>query len=346
MSAVGRGGDFFRGIGWPVLRADGYGRGPMPVLFLILACALWGLSFPVVKALHFEQTMRLPGVSSAFLAAWMQLGRFGLAAVMLLPLVFRGARITATEVKQGLWLALWGGLGMGLQADGLAYTTASTSAFLTQAYCVFLPLWACAQTRSWPTRRIVVATFLVMIGGAILAGVDIHDLKLGRGEAETLGAAFIFTFQILTLENPKYAGGRGLQVTFVMCLAIALLFIPIAWMFAPNASAMIQAGASVPAFGLLMVLALFCSVGAYLLMNVWQPRVSATEAGLIYTIEPVFTAGYAMFLPVMLGSFVGAPYPNETLTRTLVIGGALILAANVLMQWRRPPHDPSIAPIP
>lgn len=317
----------------------------MPVLFLIIACALWGLSFPVVKALHYEQTLRIPEASSAFLATWMQVGRFGLGALILLPLLHR-ARPTRKELRQGLLLAFWGGFGMAVQADGLAYTPASTSAFLTQAYCVILPLWACLRQRQWPTLRVVGATALVMAGGAILAGLRPGDLRLGRGEIETLVGAGIFTFQILTLENPRYDGNRGLPVTFVMCAAIAILFIPIAWLLAPSSAAMIQAGASLPSFVLVAVLAVFCSVGAYLLMNVWQPRVSATEAGLIYTIEPVFTAGYALFLPAMLGTFVGKAYPNETLTFSLMVGGSLILAANVLMQWKRPPHDPSIAPAP
>ena len=109
---------------------------------------------------------------------------------------------------------------------------------------------------------------------------------------------------------------------------------------------MVAAGASWPAFALIFALALLCSVGAYGLMNCWQPRVSATEAGLIYTIEPVFTAGFVMFLPVMLGRLVGYPYPNESLTFSLISGGSLILAANVLMQWKRPPHPPAIAPAP
>jgi drug/metabolite transporter (DMT)-like permease len=106
------------------------------------------------------------------------------------------------------------------------------------------------------------------------------------------------------------------------------------------------AGASVSAVVIIVALALFCSVGAYLLMNTWQPRVSATEAGLIYTTEPVFTAIYVLFLPAVLARFIGGRYPNESLTTTLVTGGALILAANVLMQWKRPPHSPPVGPVP
>jgi len=317
----------------------------MPVIFLIVACALWGLSFPLVKVLNLEQAARMPGASSLFLAAWLQSARFGLGAVMLLPFLLGRQCPTAKEIRQGLSIALWGGAGMWLQADGLAYTDASTSAFLTQAYCIFLPLWACLRMRRTPATRVVVATLLVLVGGAILSGLRPDHLRLGRGELETLCAALLFSFQILTLENPRYAGNRGLPVSFVMFLGIALLFLPITAITAPNLAACYTAGASFQAGVLTGCLALFCSVGAYLLMNTWQPRVTATEAGLIYTTEPVFTAIYVLFLPAVLGGFIGCSYPNESLTIPLVAGGALILAANVLMQWKRPPHLPPSGPV-
>jgi drug/metabolite transporter (DMT)-like permease len=317
----------------------------MPVLLLILACALWGVSFPVIKALDLEQSARAGDLSKPFLAAWLQMARFGLAAAIMAPFMLR-MRPTRSELAQGAWLALWGGLGMALQAWGLGKTEASTSAFLTQAYCVILPLIECLRRRRAPGPRTLMATLLVIIGGGILAGVTPNSIKIGAGELATLIAAFIFTFQILTLENPKYEKNRGLMVTFAMCAFIALMFLPLSWAMAPDSGALIRAGASWPAFLLILSLSLLCSVGAYGLMNSWQPRVSATEAGLIYTIEPVFTACFVMFLPVLLGRLVGQGYPNESLTLSLITGGSLILAANVLMQWKRPPHPPAIAPAP
>lgn len=317
----------------------------MPVVFLIVACALWGLSFPIVKALDYEQSARLGDIPDIFLSVWLQMARFALAAVLMLPFLLH-RRPTAREIQQAAWLAIWGGVGMAFQAWGLTRTEASTSAFLTQAYCVFLPLIACFRTKSAPSMRTVLATLMVIVGGAILSGIGPGTLKIGEGELATLAGAFIFTFQILTLENPKYEGNRGLVVTFAMCVWIAVIFLPLSLLAAPHPRMVIEAGASWPAFALILSLALFCSVGAYGLMNSWQPRVSATEAGLIYTTEPVFTAGFVMFLPALLGRMVGHPYPNETLTFSLISGGSLILAANILMQWKRPPHPPAIAPAP
>jgi drug/metabolite transporter (DMT)-like permease len=318
----------------------------MPALFLILACALWGLSFPIVRALHFEQSSRLSDAGSGFFAAWMQMARFGVGALLLLPFVFSGGIATRSEIRQGLLLAFWGGAGMALQADGLAHTPASTSAFLTQAYCVILPLIACMKLRRPPESRVVISMLLVMAGCSLLSGLRPGDLRIGRGEAETLLAALLFTFQILTLENPRYRGNRGLHITFVMCLGIAVVFIPVTLMLAPSPAAMISAGASWSSIAMIVALALFCSVGAYLLMNHWQPRISATEAGLIYTTEPVFTAIYVLFLPGWISSWTGGGYANERFGLVNGIGGALIVAANVILHLKRAPHPPAIAPAP
>lgn len=316
----------------------------MPVLLLIVACALWGVSFPLVKALHLEQAARMPEASTLFLSAWMQSARFGLGALMLLPFLVGKVRPTTGEIGQGVRIAAWGGIGMWLQADALAYTEASTSAFLTQAYCILLPLWACLKSRAMPSPRVTLATVMVIAGGAVLSGIRPDHLKLGRGELETLASAVLFTFQILALEDPRHRGNRGPVVSFIMFLGIAVMFVPISLATAPEAAACIDAGASMATFVLIASLALFCSVGAYGLMNTWQPRVPATEAGLIYTTEPVFTALYVLFLPALLAGFVGSAYPNETLSWPLVAGGAPILAANLLMQWKRPPHSPPLAP--
>ena len=61
------------------------------------------------------------------------------------------------------------GAGMALQADGLAHTPASTSAFLTQAYCVILPLVAYA-----------LFVTAIIFGIATIANDNLQDLKTGQ----------------------------------------------------------------------------------------------------------------------------------------------------------------------
>jgi drug/metabolite transporter (DMT)-like permease len=68
------------------------------------------------------------------------------------------------------------------------------------------------------------------------------------------------------------------------------------------------------------------------MMNQWQKYVTATEAGIIYCLEPVCTALYVLVVPAWLGKFAGVTYENETLTTALLVGGGLVTLANLLLQ--------------
>ena len=95
------------------------------------------------------------------------------------------------------------------------------------------------------------------------------------------------------------------------------------------------AGLFVPAtWGFLATLVIICTLGGYLFMNRWQRDVTATEAGLIYCVEPVLTSLLALFLPAWVSIWANINYANETLTARLLIGGCLVTAANVLLQKR------------
>jgi drug/metabolite transporter (DMT)-like permease len=84
----------------------------------------------------------------------------------------------------------------------------------------------------------------------------------------------------------------------------------------------------------LATLVILCTLGGYLFMNRWQRHVTATEAGLIYCVEPVLTSLLALFLPAWISTWAGINYTNETLTARLLIGGGLVTVANLLLQRR------------
>jgi drug/metabolite transporter (DMT)-like permease len=309
------------------------------VAMLILATPCWALSFPVMKALALEQQKLLPDASTWFFTALGVLLRFGIAGLLLLPLLFRaGGKTSRREIEQGIILAAFGGGGILFQMDGLAYTAASTSAFLTQGYTVFIPLWVVLTTRRRPSLKIFLSVLLVLAGVGVLADLNFHALKLGRGEMETVIASLFFTAQILTLEHPRYAANRPMQFSVVMFLAMALVSAPLVWATAPNAAACLRAYASPAACGLMGVLITVCTLVGYGIMNCWQRRVTATEAGLIYCIEPVCASAMALFLPAWFSLWANINYTNEQLTARLLAGGALVTAANLLLQspWREP----------
>jgi drug/metabolite transporter (DMT)-like permease len=304
---------------------------------LVLCTAFWGVSFPTTKALALVQQDALSGNPSWFIASLCVVVRFGITAMILLPFCARTLlEMTRSELEQGIGLGLFAGAGIQLQIDGMSYTSASTSAFLTQCYCLLIPIWVAWRRRRWPGARIALSCLMVIAGVAILARIDWQHLHLGRGELETLAASVVFTGQILWLERPEYARNNVNRFSLVMFVVMALTALPVAMLAAPRPGDWLRAYGSAPALGLMLILVIVCTCGGYLVMNYWQRHVSATEAGLIYCIEPVFASAFALFLPRWFSRLAGIEYDNETLTRNLLIGGGLITAANVLIQWPLP----------
>src|SRR4029434_6904222 len=117
-------------------------------------------------------------------------------------------RATRSELKQGVLLGLFAAAGMLLQNDGLQFTAASTSAFLTQFYAILIPIWVAWRQQHNPGARIWIGGVLVLASVAFLGRCDWHELRLGRGEIETLLASFFFMGQILVLERKEFAANR------------------------------------------------------------------------------------------------------------------------------------------
>lgn len=310
------------------------------IAMLVLAAAAWGLSFPGGKALVEALEAELPGRSSWFFAALLIGGRFALAALLLLavqPKAF--TRITRPEWKQGAVLGFCVGIGTCLQADALAYTHASTVAFLTQFGCVLIPLAVFARDRTVPSKLVMLCLALVIPGVAVLAQFNWQTLRFGRGELETLIGSAFFTVQVLALDEPSFRENDSGRVSLVMFLGVAAVLAPIAVWQAHGPGDFLALAGSVPLFAVFLVVTLICSVVAFLLMNRWQPELPATTAGIIYCLEPLFATVFALFLPALVGPWLGLRYVNETVTTHLLIGGTLITLANVLIVFQPRPRD-------
>jgi drug/metabolite transporter (DMT)-like permease len=123
-----------------------------------------------------------------------------------------------------------------------------------------------------------------------------------------------------------------------MFAGMALLSLPLALATAPDARAFFKAYAPPATWGLLAILVVLSTLIAYVMMNYWQKHITATEAGLIYCLEPVVASGLSLFLPALLSTWAAIHYANEQMTARLFIGGGLVLAANVFIQskWLEP----------
>lgn len=305
------------------------------ILMLLLANLLWGVSFPLVKAMAFLQEQLVPGSSSWLITATTLVPRFAFSALLIGGFGFRHLRgITRREWSQAVGMGGFTFLGMMFQNDGLQYTSASTSAFLTQFYAIMIPVFLALRSRRAPPWTVWVSCALVIAGVAVLARLDWRDLRLGRGELETLVSSVFFMMQILWLGRADFVGNRVLPVTFLMFAIEGALGLGMLAMTLHAGAHLAPLATNLPWIGCTLALTLLCTLGAFTLMNMFQPRITTTEAGVLYCCEPVFTALFALFLPGLLATWGGVEYANEETTRTLLLGGGLITAANLLIQVR------------
>jgi len=254
--------------------------------------------------------------------------RFTLATLLLLPLA-RGAKWTPQLRKDGAAIGLSLFLGFLLQTSALLWTTPARTAFLTGLSVVLVPIFGLALGR--PLRRGPAL-------GSLLAAVGLYVLYLpsagstaggapaagfGRGDLLAVGCAVAFAVFVLLVE-------RGARRNPVAPLAlvefglVALLSLPgLAW---PTPKAAEFRG--FPLFALL-VLAVLATAAAFVAQLYGQRHLSAIEAGVIFTLEPVLAAA----LSVALGA--------EPASRWLALGGALVVAAMLVTElWGGPDDTP------
>jgi len=303
---------------------------------LIGATVLWGASFPLLRGLQLAQREHAPHVPDAAMACADTAMRFALAALFLLPFYGRGLlRVTWQEWSQALGLSFFAAFGLYLQTIGLAWTDASISAFLTQLYSLIVPLIVALRDRRFPSLRVIVACAMVLIGVALLSPGLLTHFILGPGELVIILSSGFMAAQIIWVERPIYTENRPGVVTLILFTVLAGIFIigyPLTGGTAPFARQMFDT----PALWTLMIaLVLLCTIVNFFIMNAWQRCVSATEAGLIYCIEPVIATILSAFLPGWMSHFAAISYPNEMLSWTLLAGGALIITATILVATER-----------
>ncbi len=296
------------------------------------ATILWGLSFPLMRGLELTQGATTPAVATPLLACADMAVRFLLGALCFLPFFGRGLlTVTRNEWSQAGGLAFFAGGGLYLQTVGLAWTDASVAAFLTQLYTLLVPLVVAGRDRRWPTLRTVIACLLVLLGAALLSPGFLAHFVLAVGELVIVLSTLFIAGQIVWVERPRYAANRPGLVTLLMFAMMGLAFAALFPLLGGSAAVALQLFAAPAPIVLMLATVLLCTALNFYIMNKWQRWISATEAGLIYCLEPVIATVLASFLPGWISRFAGISYVNEVLSWTLLAGGVLIVGATVLV---------------
>src|SRR5689334_3417735 len=265
--------------------------------------ACWGSTFFLIHDL----LDRVPVLD--FLAV-----RFAVASLAILLVAPRSiGRLSPEKRRHALVLGLLYGVAQILQTAGLAHTAASISGFITGMYVVCTPLFAALLLRTRIGAMTWAAVVLAIAGLGVLTLGDVAGLSLGYGEALTLVAALLYALHIVGLgawSTPADAIGMSV----IQCLVIAAICAVAA---APGGIVLPRGTGD---WLSVLYMALFAGALALLGQTWAQAHLPPTRSAIIMSMEPVFAALFA----VLLG--------GESLTTRMLLGGALVLAAMLLVE--------------
>lgn len=289
---------------------------------ILLATAIFGISFAVAKDIG-SSVNHAAGMEKGALGPMLVLAmRFTVAAVIWLILV-RPARLgwTRDGIRRGLIVGVLLTAGMVIQNVGLDYTSEAVSAFLTALTVIFVPLAIWLIFRERPAASIYLGIALAVPGVWLMSGVDKQGgFSLGVGEIMGIACAVVFSFHLISinaytpLENAWRIGAAQFVVAAVCCwAAVIVLFLQVQHFdYGVFSTVAWWRGVAILAFGPTLI--------AFGLVTFYQPQISPVRAVLIYLLEPVFASVFAWI------------WNGSAMTGGMIIGGALILAANALVE--------------
>ena len=272
----------------------------LATLTLLGITAAWGSTFFLIKDL----LERVPTLD--FLGV-----RFAIAAVALVLVAPRAlGRLSREARRHAVVFGLLYGLGQILQTAGLAHTPASVSGFITGLYVVATPLLAAVLLHTRITWLTWAAVLLAVIGLAVLT---LDGLSVGYGEALTFVAAMLYALHIVGLGAWSTAtDAMGLAILQLIVIAVVCLVCT-----APDGIVLPDQASD---WASLLYMALIPGALGIVGQTWAQAHLPPTRTAIVMSMEPVFAA----FFAVLLG--------GESLTSRMLLGGAFVLAAMLVVE--------------
>jgi len=272
---------------------------------LLYTAAIWGATFFVVKDILSE-------VDAQTLVAY----RFFVAGLVLLFWLVVKKQSVLKDLGRGLVLAVILATVFLSQTIGLKYTTASNSGFITGLFVAFVPLLQRTLFQTRPRMMEVIASGISLIGLWILTG-GLADMNLGDGL--TLITAATAALHLLVCDRYMKTGSDPVVLSCQQFLLVGLISFASTLLTGSSMSI-----GSAKTGLILLFLALFPTLSAFVIQLLSQKIVSPMRVSLIFAMEPAFAALFAWT--------VG----GEVVILRRALGGLLIFGALLLSGFRWP----------
>ena len=273
---------------------------------LLLACVI------IARSTSFVFNKLGLGTMTAFnLLAVRFLLAFALLGIVLFP------KLRHVNRKTLLW-AVPAGLSLTLTyigaTVGLLYTSISNAGFICSLPAVTTPLLTFLVYRKKPERRMLLCLVLCTVGlGLLTLG---NDFRPAPGDLICLLCALGYGINLLVVEHAVHQPEvDALQLGVFQQLVTGAAMLVLSLLFETPCLPQTPTG-----WGSVLFLSVFCTGIAFAITAVQQKHTSAVHVGLIFTLEPLFSAIVAFF------------FAGERLTPRGYVGAALMMLALVTME--------------
>lgn len=244
------------------------------------------------------------------------LGRYVVAALVLG--LWLGARVRPGAVGRGFTpLLVYGGIGQAVVAtlslSSLAYIPAATLVFLFYTYPAWVAVLAAVRGFEPLDRTRILALGLSLLGIVCLVGLPGSAAVHPIGAALALSAAFAYAIYIPLLRYLQ-RGVDARAASFLISAGVsAILLVATVWRGEFTVTLPAVTWWSIVALGVL------CTAAAFILFLRGLAVLGSVRTSIASTVEPLFA------------SVLAAIFLDQPITGPLILGGALIAAAVVLL---------------
>ncbi|WP_394870855.1 DMT family transporter [Clostridium butyricum] len=260
----------------------------------------WGSSYLLMK-------IGLDGIGPFNLIAL----RFGIAFIcMVLVFLPRFRSLTVPILVKGILMGVLLFLLFAGLVSGVNHTTASTAGFLASTTVIIVPILESILKRRFPNKSVMLSILLVIIGLYLLTVKD--TFALDRGSVYCLLAALFYAIYIVV--SDRIAKNENMFLISIIQLGVASLLGVLVMLFVEN-PALPETSSQ---WGAIIGLGLICSAYGFVVQPIAQRYTSSERIGLIFSLEPVFSA---------ILSYI---FLNEVLNVKGYMGAALIFSGVVI----------------
>ena len=228
--------------------------------------------------------------------------RFGTAFIITALFFFKRIRkADRTVIKYSIILGVLAVIAVLSMTFGVQYTTASNAGFLISLSVVMIPLISVVVLKKRIKAKLLLSVILATIGIVCLTLNE--QLTINKGDILCILCATSFAVQVLIMERiPKTAdsvaiGALQLGITAVVNFILSF--------FLEN----FTVPRDLKVWGVIVILGVFCTAFCYIIQIYALKNTSAIQAGIILSLEPVFSAIFAyIFLGELLSKqgYIGA----------------------------------------